>query len=265
VRHCPRLFRGPPDRHDRFVDVAGLTGVYTDVGAGPPVVILASTLVRARSYHWLSECLAPHFRVLAVEMPASGRASRPPRPWGFEDYAQWAAHFLEKLDLRDVTLIGHSNSGGTVMVMAAAGRLASRLGRIVLADSVGGDVSPSLPRALLGRAIDAVLEPRLTLFGWHHVLYNAFFHPATTMAQVWISVHEDLRRYAAAAKVPALVAWGARDHTIPPRCAAALRDAIPNAELYVSPRGSHDWLLDRAEEFTAVLRDFVRRTGEVRG
>jgi pimeloyl-ACP methyl ester carboxylesterase len=235
--------------------VAGLRCCYTDFGAGPPVVILASTLVRAKSYRWTAECLATGFRVITVEMPGTGRAARPPSAWGFEDYGRWVAQFLETLRLDDVTLVGHSNSGGAAMVAAA--QHPQRIARLLLVDSVGGDVAPSITRVLVGRAIDALLEPRLTVYGWHHVLYNALFHPVGFFRQLWRSVHEDLRPWAARVRVPTLVGWGARDHTLPPRCGLVLRDEIPGAEFYLSPEGSHDWLIVRAGEFAAVVGGFV--------
>jgi hypothetical protein len=35
---------------------------------------------------------------------------------------------------------------------------------------------------------------------------------------------------------------------------------MPHASLYVSPRGSHDWMIDHAPEFAAALRAFVDAT-----
>ena len=251
------MFRRHPKSYERRVDVDGMSGCYTDVGAGEPVVILASTLVLARSYEWTIECLAPHFRVITVEMPGSGRATPPPRPWGFEDYADWVAGVVDALRLDRPTVIGHSNSGGAALVTAALHPRA--VGRLVLADTVGGDASPSMLRVLAGRAVDAVLEPRLTLFGWHHVIYNSLVHTKDFFGQVWKSVYQDLRPYAPRVQAPTLLAWGARDHTIPERTADALLAALPNASKYVSPEGSHDWLIDRAPEFAEVLRGFVGR------
>ena len=235
-----------------------MTGWYTDVGAGEPVVILASTLVMAESYVWTIDCLAPHFRVITVEMPGSGRATRPPRAWGFADYGDWVAGFVAALRLDRPTVVGHSNSGGAAILAAAAHRRS--VGRLVLADTVGGDTSPSLVRVLVGRAIDACLEPRLTVFGWHHVIYNSLVYTKDFFGQVWKSVYEDLRPQAARVAAPTLLAWGARDHTFPVRCADALHGVMPHAQKYVSPKGSHDWLIDRAPEFAEVLRDFVART-----
>ena len=117
-----------------------------------------------------------------------------------------------------------------------------------------------LKGVLIGRAIDACLEPRLTVFGWHHVIGNSLVHFKDFFGQVWKSIHEDLRANANHVRAPTLIAWGARDHTFPLRCAEALREAMPNASVYVSQRGSHDWLIDRAPEFAAALRAFVDAT-----
>ena len=258
ARKCRRIFTRWPGSYERRVGVDALAGWYTDVGAGAPVVILGSTLVLARSYEWAIDCLAPHFRVITVEMPGAGRATPPPRPWGFEDYAGWVAGFVAALRLDRPTVIGHSNSGGAALVTAALHPRA--VGRLVLADTVGGDVSPSLPRVLLGRTIDAFLEPRLTLFGWHHVIYNSVVHFKDFFGQVYKSVYEDLRPCARKVTAPTLLAWGARDHTIPYRCALALRDVMPHATVYVSRQGSHDWIIDHAPQFADALRAFVAST-----
>ena len=255
---CPKALPGPPRSHERLIDVAGVRGCYTDVGAGPPVVILATTLARARSYAWTVDCLAPHFRVITVEMPGCGRAASPPGKWDFDEYAKWVVAFLDALHLPRATLVGHSNSGGTAMVAAAL--YPDRVERVVLADTVGGNLSPSIPRVVLGRGADAFIEYRLTLFGWHHVFYNALFHPVSFFRQVWLSVHEDLRPYAAKVRTPALLAWGARDYTLPLHCAHALHAVMPGATLYVSQKGSHDWMIDHAPEFAEVVRGFVART-----
>ena len=71
------------------------------------------------------------------------------------------------------------------------------------------------------------------------------------------SVYQDLRPHAARVRAPTLLAWGARDHTIPIRCAHTLRGLIPGASLYVSRHGSHDWMIDRAPEFASVVRAFI--------
>jgi len=68
--------------------------------------------------------------------PGSGRASKLRRPWRFEDYADHLLRVLEQLDLRDITLIGHSNSAAVAMIAGgsvkpAASRIALRACRAI--------------------------------------------------------------------------------------------------------------------------------------
>src|SRR4051794_3119630 len=157
-----------------LIRVGGHAGWLTAAGAGPPVVLLASTLVLARSYQPVAEKLRRSFRVHTVEMPGSGRGSRLAAPWDVEAYAGWVAGLFDALGLERATVIGHSNSGGVALALAALHP--GRVGRLVLADTVGADLAHSLPRVVLSRVLDGVLELWLTVGAWHHVAYNVVAH-----------------------------------------------------------------------------------------
>ena len=243
------------DLRERPVEVDGYRGSLIEAGDGPPLVLLATTLVRSRPYAPVIRRLAQHFRVYAVDMPGCGRATRLREPWDFQRYAGWADRLLDELGLERVTLVGHSNSAGTCLVMGAL--YPTRLARIILADTVGADAAPSYFRVLLGRALDAFLEPWLSITGGHHLLYNVLFHPRNFFAQVKRSIQTDLRPYAPRVRLPVLLAWGRRDHTMPLRCAHALQGLLPRASLYVSPTGSHDWIITHAHEFASAVSAFA--------
>jgi pimeloyl-ACP methyl ester carboxylesterase len=239
--------------------VNGVRGCYTESGAGEPVVLLATTLVRARPYGPVVRRLASRFHVFSIDLPGCGGAERLPRTWTFEEYAEWVGDALAALTLEGVTLIGHSNSGGIALV-AAATLPAGRVRRVVLVDAVGAIESPSYWLVLLGRAVDGILEPWLSLTGWHHLAYNAFAHTRNFFGQIKASIERDLRRYAPRVTVPTLVAWGARDHTMPPDCADVLRALLPQPHSHVSPTGSHDWIITNPDEFAGAVGAFVANT-----
>ena len=58
-------------------------------------------------------------------------------------------------------------------------------------------------------------------------------------------------------RAPALVAWGAVDHTLPVWAADAYAKILPRARTHVSPRGTHTWVVSRAEEFAAAVEAFL--------
>jgi pimeloyl-ACP methyl ester carboxylesterase len=240
----------------RPVEVHEQRGRYTVQGDGPPLVLLATPLALARTYRPTIEKLARSFRVVTVEMPGSGGGSRLSAPWDMEAYASWAAGVLDVLSIEDSTVVGHSFSGGVGLVLAALHP--AKVGRLVLADTVGGVCPHSLSRVLVGRAVDALVEARLTLGGWHHVAFNALAHTRNFFSLVSRAAAADLSGYAREVHAPTLLAWGARDYTTPMRCATALRTVMPDARLYVSEQGSHDWIIGRPDEFAAAVAGFVR-------
>ncbi len=240
---------------EQIVRVGDTRAVIARGGSGPVVVVLASMLVMARSYLWPFGEFTKRFHTVIVQGPGSGRAPRVARPWSMEQYADWTGELLEALDLRDVTLVGHSNSGPVAVILAA--KDPRRLARLVLADSTGADRAFSLVRILLARGVDCFHEPELTLAAWNHVVFNPVFHFANFWEQVRLSARTDLEPWARRIAIPTLIGWGAKDNTYPLRCGRLLREWIPGSVLRVSRGGSHDWLVDHPAEFAEVLGDFI--------
>jgi pimeloyl-ACP methyl ester carboxylesterase len=246
----------------RIVEVAGYGGRVTEVGHGPPLLLLPSMLVLADSYQWLLQRLAPRYSVTLIEMPGVGRGQKLPRPWGFDQYASWLAAYLDLARAERAPIIGHSNSAAAAMILAA--RRPDLLSHLLLADPVGLHRSLSLSRVLAGRAIDAVREMPLSIWGFRQPLFNLLHHTRNCLNQIWLAAKSDLRDAASQVRAPTLLAWGANDRTMPLRCLRLAESLMPHARVYVSRSGSHDWLITHADEFTAALGAFLAAPPESR-
>lgn len=218
-------------------------------------------LVRAKAYRPTLERLRSRFRVILVEPPGVGRASTLPAPWEFSDYARWAGELFDMLDLSAPTVIGHSNSGAAALLLAA--QSPRHVGRLVLVGTVGFDPGRTLAGILAGRAIDAGFEWWLSITKAHHVLYNVLVHPRNFFHQVALAVETDLSEVAPRVEMPTLIAWGRRDHTVPQRTVERLARLLPEAEQYMSPTGSHDWIVDHPAEFAKVVTQFASGPGRL--
>jgi pimeloyl-ACP methyl ester carboxylesterase len=237
----------------RWADVGGYRVRYLDTGDGPPLLLLASMLVRATSYRPLIARLRPHWRVVAVELPGCGASDRLSEPWSFARFAEAAEEFANVVGIGPATLIGHSNSGPVALELAL--RPTAAVARLVLVDPIGGMQQDALWRVLAARAIDAMLEPVLTVRGTPHIVGNLVRHRRRFVDQVLAAANTDVLSRAAHVTVPTLVAWGASDHTMPPACGRRFAARIPHAELSIHP-GSHDWLITRPHDFAARLGAF---------
>ena len=211
-------------------------------------------LVLERTYRRTARCLAARFTVITIELPGSGRASKLTDPWSFEVYAAWLEKLLGALELAERPIVvGHSNSGAVALLLAATSP--DCVARLVLVDSVGADQAQSVARVVLARLIDGVIELRLTLSAFHHVVYNAVFHTRNFLRQIKLAARSDLLQCASRLTMPTLLAWGRWDLTMPLRCASALHKSVPANRLYISRSGSHDWIVTNPHEFTKLLTE----------
>src|SRR5438045_2896933 len=233
--------------------IEGHTGRYLQLGQGPPVLLVASQLVRIQPYRPLFLRLAEHFEITVLELPGSGGASKLRRGWSCRQYAQWLAQFLEQEEIRRPILIAHSTSCGAAIELAAENP--HLLSGLILTGSIG--IPRNILAIILGRLLDAFIEWRLSLTRWFDIIHTLLFHMRNFFHQIGVAAGDDLRESAARVTVPTLLAHGRLDHTVPLSSAFALHQIIPSARLYISPTGSHDWLITNPDEFAAMTQSFA--------
>jgi pimeloyl-ACP methyl ester carboxylesterase len=239
------------------IEVNGHVGGYVEEGAGPPLVLVATPFVTAATYLPARQALAKRFRVITVELPGTAGHEPGGRAWELDEYAAWVAALLDTLELREILLVGHSNSGAVALLTGLI--CPQRLLGVVLVDTIGANGSHSFVDVLAGLAACTPIELRFALRLLAVFAYNIRHHARNFFHQFVVSVRRDLRAEARRLRVPTLVGWGALDYVEPPSCATTLMRLLPEGELYVAARGSHDWLVELAEEFAGAVEGFAGR------
>lgn len=236
------------------IEVNGVRGVYEVAGGGAPLVLLASPVARAKTYRPTAAALARSFRVYTVELPGSGWAGSVGAGWSVGRYAGWVSGCVAALGLTRPVVVGHSHSGPIGVVLAA--RYPGVLGRLVLVDATGTGPHSAV-RVFTAGFVDLAREFEIVPARWHHVLGNLVLHPRNFVRQVRDALSADVRADAARVAVPTLVAWGRRSLAFPPSGAGEYARCLPDARVYLCPRGAHDWLIARPAEFAAAVEAFV--------
>lgn len=95
---------------------------FEDSGSGDPVLLLTGFSDHIDRHARLRDALAGHYRVIAAELPGSGRSGPQPRKYSPGFYDQDAQAFVALLEARGAVparLLGFSDGGEVALVMAA--------------------------------------------------------------------------------------------------------------------------------------------------
>jgi pimeloyl-ACP methyl ester carboxylesterase len=228
---------------------------YTDDGVGPPVLLLHAALHDRSDFEPVHSAFTRGRRVFALDWPGHGASPMPAEPLRAVQFGDLVVEFADRLDLRNVVVIGNSVGG------YAACRLEldrpDRVAGIVLVNT--GGFTPHNPatrvlcRRVLGRpAVVKALFPvfvraymKATTPHDRAIVRRVVARARTTdganvAATLWRSFTDpghDLRTRAADITAPVLITWGAADPTAPLRWGTLVADSIFGAALETFPTG----------------------------
>lgn len=252
---------------------------YLRAGAGEPAVFLHGWGAFKELWWDTLRALAPHYTVIALDWPGHGSPPLPPDSEVLSALAQQTIETCQALDLRQVTLVGHS-LGGNVAARVALER-ADLIARLVLvAAAIDAAHLSRLSRIYvhprwgerairLERRITAPLRPIGARVPHEHrgsylrAWARRTFYMSHVETQVLHHFLAALHRGSIGDRVadiaqPALIITGARDPLVHPRQAKILADTIPGAELVVIEGALHTPMDERPDEFQQALLRFLQ-------
>ncbi|MFZ3295765.1 alpha/beta fold hydrolase [Mycobacterium sp.] len=263
----------------RTIDAGGVRTSYLEAGAGEPVVMLHGSgpgvSAMANWQHNIG-ALAQRFRVLAPDIVGFGATQRPDdvvyslRTWTDQIWA-----FLDALGIEKTAIVGNSLGGRIALQMATD--CPDRITKMVLmgAPGVGMTLTDGLTalrayepshdamRDLLRNyfAVDpAMITDELVAIRYEASIadgaYDAyramFFDPRHTGSQLGIT-EDEVRAIA----TPALLVHGREDRVVPMQVSVTMLGLLPNADLHVFSACGHWTQIERADEFSALVADYL--------
>jgi pimeloyl-ACP methyl ester carboxylesterase len=266
---------------DCWVEADDGTRLYVrDVGAGRPVVLLHSWALSSQMWQYQVAELTGHgYRCITFDRRGHGRSDEPGRGYDLERLAGDLECVLDVLDLRDVTLVGHS-FGCVEAVHYAAHEGRGRIARLALLSGT----TPCLRKTADNpNGIDDVaFEFLRTLWRsdfakWIDDNTAPFFTPETneltirwignmmlaTPLDVAIAVNEtmcaaDVRADLRSLDVPVLIVHGDADASAPlALTGAATAGLVPHAAFHVYEGAPHGLFVTHKERLHADLVRFL--------
>lgn len=262
---------------------------YHERGDGPPVLFVHGLLVNANLWRNVIptvadagfRCIAPDWPLGSHQVPVPDADLSPP------GVAALIGSFLERLDLRDVTVVANDTGGAITQILMAS--LPERVGRVVLTPSDSFErffppVFTPLPKLarvpgavwLLTQAMRARPLHRLPMaFGWvakrpiPPEVVDSYLLPSRQSAAIRADLGRFLRgvhrrhTLAAARELgrftkPVLLAWAREDRLFPVDLAHRLAEVLPDARIELIDDSYTFVPEDQPDALVHLLVDFAK-------
>lgn len=243
-----------------------------DWGRGPAVVFVHAWAIGSALWEYCMTALVERgLRAVAFDRRGHGRSPDPGRGYDFATLADDLGSVLDALDLRDVTLVGHS-MGCTEIANYLLRHGSARVSRVVFVSAAGPEAGGAMLEPFLaGLAEDrpgflarsaqlftgASIAPTAPLAQW---ALSQFLQasPLATRECLKLALQTPLRPALGAVRVPALFVHGGQDALSPMEVSGALTAReIPGSRLVVIKDAPHGLPVTHHRQLTAELLDFM--------
>ncbi len=262
---------------------------YREAGEGPPIVFVHGYLVDGRLWDGVVDRLSDRFRCIAPDWPIGSQqiAMEPDADLSPPGIASLIHDFLEKLDLKDVTIVGNDSGGAMSQVLVT--RYPERIGGLVLTNcDTHENFPPGIFRTLVRIArlpgefavinapfrIGAVARAAFRAFAKTRVpdeLIASWMEPGQRDAGVKrdlkkVTIGMDNRYTLEAAEklrgseLPILLTWAPDDRFFPLRYAQRLAAEAGNARIVEIPDSKTFVPIDQPERLAEEIAAFVSAT-----
>ncbi|MDE6273025.1 MAG: alpha/beta hydrolase [Muribaculaceae bacterium] len=255
---------------DKYIDIDGVRLHYTDTGnpTGKPIVIMHGYGCNVTTVASIARILEPGMRVINVDLPGHGQSDEPPAIWGVDEYTDCIEKLIRSLNLKDVSLLGHS-FGGRIGILYSSRH--PEVHKLVLVDAAG--IKPKRkPQYYFKVYTYKTLKHLLpVLFGkklgesllnqYRGKAGSADYKQSSPVMRGVMSkcVNQDLKFAMPSIKAPTLLVWGSEDTATPLSDAKTMERLIPDAGLVNFEGAGHYSFLDNPTGFRAVLQEFFKK------
>lgn len=217
---------------------------------------------------WLpvAEELSDRYHVVVTDHPGYGLSGAPDMIDSISDLAFFYLDLMDRLDLRDIHLSGHSMGGWLAAEIAI--RSTERLKSLMLVSSAGlkvkgvpmGDLFLWGPKELAHNVFTRpeFIERHMAMKPTEEQVLAMARHRETSAKLAWSPrfYNRDLHKWLHRITVPSLILWGDSDGIFPEPYAHEFKKFMPDAELTVFERCAHVPMDECHDEFMARMLQF---------
>lgn len=253
------------------IEVDGYNICYKISGEGDEtVVMLQGWGTDLGVYDSVADAINEKYRFVQFDFPGFGGSDEPHEGWNVDAYADFFCKFMQALEIKKATLIGHSYGGRVIIKLASRDSIPFEIKNIVLIDSAG--IVPEktifqrmktrrykILKKFLNLKVIYALFPEL-VDDWRNRQGSADYRNATPIMRqcLVMAVNEDLRHLLPKIQQDTLLIWGDKDTATPISDARLMEEMLPNSGLAVLNGAGHFSFLEQPVIFRNIMRAYFQ-------
>jgi non-heme chloroperoxidase len=249
---------------------------FEEKGNGPETIVFIHGFI-STSRWWqpsLEHLVADKFHCYAVDLRAAGGSEQVESGHNLAQYAEDLQELVEKLNLSNFTLVGHSMGGGIALQYAL--KYQEKLKALLLASPLapgGTTLAPEITewvnaqqgqpegiRMLTAGAFATLPEESyFNLLVEDGLKWGKPIYLGTMLDMSQVNITSQL----AGIKIPTLVTWGDKDTVIPFQGIVDIFTHLPGCNLEIWHGVGHSGPIERPERFISLLSQFIKEATPV--
>ena len=270
----------------KFIDLNGRSTHYIEKGAGEPLILIHGFNMDLATWHYNIDALASLYKVYAIDLWGLGYSTRQPLDHGFDLFVEQVGLFMDVMEIKKATLMGHSMGGGIAITFAVRHR--QRVDKLVLVDSVGLPFKmalraklfkmPGVAEFLMGMNNDYLRKKNLKELWLHDGEYLteerfttvSQFQKIQGSTEILLAIlrkdffqelSPEIDRLGQM-DVPALIVWGRHDAAVPFHVGEEIHRRLEGSTFVVIEDGAHMPNFELPDEFNQIVTGFLSPVGE---
>ena len=250
-----------------ILNIDGLDINYISEGEGENVIVLHGWGANIDTVMPIINILKEKYRVYAIDLPGFGKSQQPLDVMSSFEYVEIIRGFMDKLNIKRTTFVGHSFGGKLSIIMGA--NYPSQVEKIVLIDSAGLIPKRGLNYYFKVYSFKTLRFFYKNLFFWlanekrMEKFYKKFGSDdyqdsSGIMRKILVKVvNENLKPLLKEIEASTLIIWGDMDMDTPLYMAKTMESEIPDCGLVVLEGTGHYSYLDDYHKFSLILKAFL--------
>ena len=192
-------------------------------------------------------------------MPGFGLSQEPKDSWDLDNYIDLVIEFINKMNIKTINLIGHSNGGRIILKLMSRSNLDFNVNKIILIGSAGIVHKKTLKQIFKIKVykICKKLFPKYVEKYKNKFESEDYRNASPILKQTMVKlINEDIRVHLPNIKSPTLLIWGQNDTATPIEDAKIIEKHIPDCGLVEIKNCSHYVFLEQPGYVNTIISTF---------